>query len=265
MYFKNNIKFLRHRKGRTQDDVAFTMGIKRSTLSGYENGVAEPGMDTLIAFSKYYKIAIDTLITIDLQSLSESQLMQLEHGADVYIRGSQLRVLATTVDQTNTENIELVNQKAKAGYTNGYADQEFINELPVFNLHFLSEDRKYRTFQLTGDSMLPIPDGSWVTGEYVQDWKSIANGQACLILTLNEGIVFKIIENHFESERKITLYSLNPIYDPYDVAANEIKEIWRFVHYISSEIPEPTLPEDHLLSMVARLKKDVDRINSRMR
>ncbi len=264
MYFTSNIKFLRKRKGRTQDDAAFSMGIKRSTLSGYENGVAEPGMNTLLAFSKYYRIAIDTLITVNLAALSESHLLQLEQGSDVFIRGSQLRVLATTVDHSNTENIELVNEKAKAGYMNGYADQEFIRELPVFRLPFLSGDKKYRTFRLNGDSMLPIPDGSWVTGEYIQDWNTISDGQACLVLTLDEGIVFKIIENHIKSDKTLTLYSLNPIYEPYTIPVQEIKEIWKFVHFISSEIPEPSLPEDHLLSMVTRLKKDVDGINTRM-
>src|SRR5665811_594905 len=35
-----NIKLLRKRRGRTQDDIAFALNMKRSTLSGYENGVA---------------------------------------------------------------------------------------------------------------------------------------------------------------------------------------------------------------------------------
>ena len=39
MYFTSNIKFLRKRRGRTQDDVAFALNLKRSTLSGYENGL----------------------------------------------------------------------------------------------------------------------------------------------------------------------------------------------------------------------------------
>ena len=43
MYFTSNIKFLRKRRGRTQDDVAVALNLKRSTLSGYENGVAQPG------------------------------------------------------------------------------------------------------------------------------------------------------------------------------------------------------------------------------
>jgi len=54
----------------------------------------------------------------------------------VYIKGSNLRVLATTVDIANNENIEMVAEKAKAGYTTGYADPEFISELPVFQFPF---------------------------------------------------------------------------------------------------------------------------------
>ena len=58
-------------------------------------------MTALMLFSKYFGIAIDTLLNTDLNSLSESQLSQLEKGGDVYIRGSNIRVLATTVDKYN--------------------------------------------------------------------------------------------------------------------------------------------------------------------
>ena len=265
MYLKSNLKLLRKRKGRTQDDVAFTLGMKRSTLSGYENGVAEPGVEILMALSGYYKIAIDTMLTVNLELLSESQLLQLEHGADVYIQGSQLRILATTVNNSNDENIELVPERAKAGYKNGFADPNFISELPVFQLPFLSKDRKYRTFQLNGDSMLPIPDGSWVTAEFVQDWNTIVSGKAYIVFTLDEGIVFKVIENLIKDENKILLYSLNPIYEPYEIQISEVKEIWKFINYISSELPEPSLPEDHLISMVSKLKRNVEKLNLRIR
>jgi transcriptional regulator with XRE-family HTH domain len=58
MYFTSNIKFLRKRRGRTQDDVAVALNLKRSTLSGYENGVAQPGIDTLVSFSGYFNMSI---------------------------------------------------------------------------------------------------------------------------------------------------------------------------------------------------------------
>jgi len=264
MYFSSNIKFLRKRRGRTQDEVAHALNMKRSTLSGYENEVAYPNLFVLEAFSSYFNISIDTLVKVNLKELSQFQISQLEKGFDVYIKGSKLRVLATTVDQENEENIELVSEKAKAGYKNGFADPEFIRELPTFQLPFLSKSKKYRTFQLKGDSMLPIPNGSWITGEYLQDWNNLVSGQAYVVFTLDDGIVFKIVENRLKEEQKLVLYSLNPVYEPYDVPITEIKEVWKFINFISAELPDPVLPEDHLLSMVAKLKKDVDRLSSQM-
>jgi Predicted transcriptional regulator len=264
MYFASNIKFLRKRRGRTQDDVAVALNLKRSTLSGYENGVAQPGIDILVSFSRYFNLSIDTMLKINIPVLSESQLGELERGYDAYIKGSNLRVLATTVNSDNLENIELVPEKAKAGYATGYADPEFIGELPRFRLPFLSEKRKYRTFQLKGDSMIPIPDGSWVTGEFVQDWREIVSGKAYVIFTINDGIVFKVVENNLSNDGKLVLYSLNPVYEPYEVHINEVKEIWKFVNFISSELPDPVLPEKQLIQAVAAMKNDLERIKAKI-
>jgi len=264
MYFTSNIKFLRKRRGRTQDDVAVALNLKRSTLSGYENGVAQPGIDILVSFSGYFNMSIDTLLKIDMTRLSESQLGELERGYDAYVKGSNLRVLTTTVNSENRENIELVAEKAKAGYTTGYADPEYIGELPVFQLPFLSNKRKYRTFQLKGDSMLPIPDGSWVTGEFLQDWMNIITGKAYIVFTLNDGIVFKILENNIRHDGKLVLFSLNPLYEPYEVHINEVKEIWKFVNYISNELPEPVLPEKQIFQSIAVMKNDLERIKAKL-
>lgn len=236
MFFANNIKFLRKRKKRTQSDIAITLDIKRSTLSGYENNIASPNIDILIAFSNYFNITIDTLIKVNLSKLSESMLYELENGNDVFIKGSRMRILTKTVDCDNNENIELVNEKAKAGYTLGFADTEYIGNLPVFNLPFLSKEKSYRTFQINGDSMLPIPDGAWVTAEYIADWNKIKNGNAYILLTLDEGIVFKIIEKDNKTN-KLKLISLNTNYTPYFLSFKDIKEIWEFTNFISSEIP----------------------------
>lgn len=260
MNFDSNIKLLRKRKKLTQDEVAAKLQMKRSTLSGYENRVAQPGLDILLLFSAYYNIAIDTLLKVDLSKLSETQLRQLEQGEDVFLRGGNLRVLASTVNEHNQENIELVPVKAQAGYTNGFSDPEYISELQVFQLPFLSGEKKYRSFQLQGDSMLPIPEKAWVTGEYVVDWKELKTGEACVVLTMDEGIVFKIIENRIEEEGKVILYSLNPLYEPYEIHVNGIREIWKFIHFISHEIPEPVIPENQLVRTVAALKQDMDRL-----
>lgn len=264
MYFGKNIKLLRKRKGRTQDELARVLQMKRSTLSGYENGIAQPAITNLIRISDYFNISIDTLVRVDLSKLSESQLSEIERGFDVYVKGSRLRVLTTTVDSQNDENIELVPEKAKAGYTRGFADPEYIRELPAFKLPFLSKERKYRTFQISGDSMLPVPDGAWVTGEFIQDWTHLKNGDACIITTLNEGVVFKIIENNILANKTLRLYSLNPVYEPYEIDVKEIREIWKFVNFISDEIPEPQIAHDNLLKTVANLQYEMNKIKKKI-
>jgi transcriptional regulator with XRE-family HTH domain len=265
MFFSTNLKFLRKRMELTQDDVAASLGMKRSTLSGYENGIAQPAMEALVEFSNYFRIAVDTLIRVDLSTLPESQMRQLERGYDVFLNGSNLRVLTTTVGKDNEENIELISEKAKAGYKTGYADPEYISVLPTFRLPFLSRQKKYRTFQVTGDSMLPIPDGSYVTGVFVQDWNTIRDRDAYIILTMNEGVVFKVVESLIKKEGKLILHSLNPSYEPFEVQVNDIREVWQFVNFISSEIPDNTITDAfHLAMEVKKLREEVKAIQLKL-
>ncbi len=264
MFFSTNVKLLRNRRQRTQDEVAHALGMKRSTLSGYENEVAKPGVEVLLQFSDYYGISIDTLIRVDLSTLSENMLSQIERGLDVYSRGGKLRVLATTVNSQNVENIELVPEKAKAGYSRGFADTTYIENLPVFNLPFLPDGKKYRTFQLQGDSMLPIPHGAWVTGEYVVDWTLISNLQACIVCTLDEGLVFKLVENNLSKNGEFVLHSLNPEYKPYSIKVSSITEVWRFVNFISHQMPATVNVTAEVLERIKVLQTDITDIKQRI-
>jgi transcriptional regulator with XRE-family HTH domain len=219
MYLSSNIRFLRKRKRLTQSGLADLLGINRSGINNYENGSVIPPVNVLIALSDLFHISIDTLLRINLSKLRESQMYLIENGSDVFVKGNELRVLTTTVNSRNQDNIELVSIKAKAGYTTGYFDPEFIAGLPVFQLPFLSKEKKYRTFQVSGDSMLPIPDKSWVTGEYVQDLTDIKNDDLYIILTLNEGIVFKKVKNELKEKGSLRMISTNPEYERLRFAA----------------------------------------------
>lgn len=263
--FSQNIKLLRKRKRFTQDEIAQSLAMKRSTLSGYENEVAHPNMQALVALSDYFNVSIDTLIKVDLSKLADSQINQLERGYDVFIRGSKLRVLTTTVGSDNEENIELVAEKAKAGYTSGFADPEYIKILPTFRLPFLSKQKKYRSFQISGDSMLPIPDNAYVTGEYVQNWNTIKDKEAYIILTLDDGVVFKVVENLIKKENKLRLHSLNSLYEPYELLISEIREIWRFVNYISSEMPEANEMRQDIAQSLDSLRREVKQMQTKLK
>lgn len=264
IYFSSNLRLLRKRKNLTQDDLASILGIKRPTLNNYENQISMPPVDMLVRFSDYFGISIDTLVRINLEQLSGSQLGELENGYDVFVRGARLRVLTSTVGSDNEENIELVPEKAKAGYLTGFSDPEYIVSLPVFRLPFLDKARKYRTFQVSGDSMLPIPPGAYITGEFVRDWLTIKDGQACILFTLNDGLSFKIVENHIKDNGVIRCHSLNPLFEPYDVSVSDIREIWKFVHYISAELPSGNIELDQILRTLIGIQHDVGELKNKL-
>ena len=262
--FGSNIKLLRTRRGRSQEEVAIALEVKRSSYSGYENGSAEPPFDLLVRISEYYKVSIDKLLRDDLTALTESQIGIVERGGDVDMNGRRLRVLATTVDKQDRENVELVPEKAKAGYALGYADPEYISILPTFQMPFLARDRKYRTFQISGDSMPPVNDGSWVTGEYVQNWQGIRDGQPYIVITKDDGIVFKVAYNQLKEKGTLLLCSTNPLYSPYEVQVANVLEVWKFVHFISAELPEPNMSRDELARSVVELRKEVGQLRLAM-
>ena len=263
-YFGSNIKLLRKRKKRTQNEVAVALDIKRTTINALENSISQPTVVLLQSFSKYFGIAIDTLINTNLRQLSESQFTDLQNGFDVFIRGTKLRVIATTVDNENNDNIEFVNEKAKAGYVTSFADPEYIGNLPVFQLPFLSKEKKYRAFSIEGDSMLPIPDGSIVIGEFIQDFYHIKSGVAHIIVTRDEGIVFKMVENNIADKQSLKLVSLNPEYKPYSIPITEVKEAWKFVCFLNTQIPEPESDLNRLVKQVEQMKSDINLLTQKL-
>lgn len=265
MFFAGNIKLLRTRRGRSQADLADLLELKRSSLSGYEIGSAFPNYETLIRFSDFFKVSIDKLLRIDLSSISELQLTELEKGYDIDIKGGKLRVLATTIDQENEENVELVNLAAKAGYRSGYSDPDFIKVLPTFNMPFLSKNKKYRTFQISGDSMPPVSNGAYVTAEYLQNWHLIKDGFPYIVLTKDDGIVFKNVYNQLDKNKSLLLVSTNTEYEPYEVDISEVREIWKFVNYINTEPPESNVSKTSLHQAVSRLQKDMDNVKNMLK
>ncbi|MHC1704908.1 MAG: XRE family transcriptional regulator [Tenuifilaceae bacterium] len=265
MYFHSNLKTLRKRKGLTQEDLSAELKVKRSTLNNYENKISQPTLDIQLSVSDYFGISVDILLKVDLCNFTEFQFEELEKGSDIYTKGTNLRVLTSTVGNDNEENIELVPVKAKAGYMSGYADPEYVSSLPIYRLPFLKNDRKYRTFQISGDSMLPIPDGTWVTGEYIQDWTSIKTGEACIVLTREDGLVFKIVENLLIEIGVLRLSSLNPLYQPFDVKGQDIFEVWKFVHYTTDHLPEGNISLEQLMMSVQQLIHDVEEIKKKLK
>ena len=89
-----------------------------------------------------------------------------------------------------------------------------------------------------------------------------------IILTQDDGIVFKIVDNEIETKGKLRLHSLNPIYDPFEISTADVKEVWKFVHYICATIPnqpENRFREAQLMHAVEKLQRKVEEIQLKLK
>ena len=227
-FFSQNLRFLRSKMSEktSQEKLAELINIKKPTLGSYESGRAEPKYADLIEMAEFFKVEVDELLKEDLSKRLPGMANK-----------PKLRILATTVDSNNEENIEMVPVKALAGYTASYDDVEFIQELPTFQVPFLPRDKKYRVFPIKGESMLPLQPGSLVFAEYVEDWTAIKDGTICIVVTREDGVVLKQVINHLADRKVLILNSTNKTYDPYPILGSEIQEIWKFAGYFHNDFP----------------------------
>lgn len=68
-----NLRYLRRSVNTKGKEIAKVFGVSPSIYSRYENGLAQPDMDGLIAISEFFGVAIDDLLKIDLSKKEESQ------------------------------------------------------------------------------------------------------------------------------------------------------------------------------------------------
>lgn len=248
----SNLKYLRKKKGLTQQQFADNLDIKRSLVGAYEEDRAEPKYELLKKFADYYELSMDELINDKI-----NDKWKPKPKADV----NNIRVLSISVDSQDRENIELVPVKASAGYLNGYADTEFISDLPKFHLPMFKQGT-YRAFEIKGDSMLPLQSGSIIVGEYLENWNDIKVGDTYVVISKSDGIVYKRAGSKFKENKMIKLVSDNTVYEPYTLPAEDILEVWKSKAYISTSFPEPT-PEptmESLTSMMARMQKSISEL-----
>jgi len=173
-------------------------------------------------------------------------------------------VLSISVDQNDRENIELVPVKASAGYLNGFSDPQYISDLPKFQLPLAAlRQGTFRAFEIMGDSMLPVQPGSVIIGEYLDNWNEVKTGETYIVISKNEGVVYKRAGNRFRENKDLKLISDNKVYDAYTIAAEDILEIWKAKAYISTSLPEPA-PDptmETLTQMMAQMQKSISQLN----
>lgn len=250
-YASQNFRYLRKLRGYTQEEFANKLGIKRSLVGAYEEQRAEPKLEVLNALCALFKLSLDDILLTDLttaESVAASPYLEKRRNLKM---------------NAEAQVIRFVPIKAAAGYLTGYADPEFIDELNTFTLPMLAPGQ-YRAFEIVGDSMLPTPSGSVIVGEKLDKLDELKQNHAYIVMTKNEGIVYKRVQRNSRSKNRLTLVSDNPIYPPYSVSAGDVLEMWTAQMVISKTSNRPAWDMNQLGSLVSNLNDQVSTLRNKM-
>jgi transcriptional regulator with XRE-family HTH domain len=243
-----NLKYLRKLRGWTQEEFANKLKIKRSLLGAYEEERAEPRIEVLETISNIFKITLDELLLKDISTAKGNTYLE---------KRRQLKLSATVAE------IQYVPVKAAAGYLAGYADPDFIDELNTFTLPMLNAG-SYRAFEIIGDSMLPTQSGSVIVGEKIEDLDSVKTSNTYIVISRSEGIVYKRVLKNNRSKNKVTLVSDNPTYQPYQVNAEDIVELWQAQMIITKANVQQRWDVNQLASLVNNLQEQVSTLKKKL-
>jgi transcriptional regulator with XRE-family HTH domain len=243
-----NLKYLRKLRGWTQEEFATKLKIKRSLLGAYEEERAEPRLEVLELVSDMFRLSLDELLRKKMQDAKGSN----------YLAKRRAQKMAGLPN-----SIQLVPVKAAAGYLAGYGDPEFLDELNTFTLPMLAGGN-YRAFEIVGDSMLPTPSGSVIVAEKIDNLESVKSNLTYIVVSRNEGIVYKRVMKNNKLKNKITLISDNTVFQPYTVNAEDVLEIWKAEMVLSKANVEQRWDVNQLANLVSNLQDQVTTLKRKM-
>jgi len=216
------IKSIRTNLKMTQTEFGAMLGAKPRTVQSWENG------------DRNVKEATILLLDQKIEAI-RNKIALLNEEPEVYkIEVSHIDALRSSIMQ-----VPLVNQYAYAGYLSGFADNEYIENLPKIPFILDKEYRgEYLCFEVKGDSMESdteesISEGSILLCRNVRQeyWKSKLhiNKWDFVIVHRTEGILVKRIIKHDVESGVITIHSLNDYYKDRELNLKEVQQIFNIV------------------------------------
>lgn len=250
--FSDNLKYLRLKRAVSQNTVAEAVAIPRPRYAKYEDGKNFPPPETLLALSRYFNMSIDLLLSVDVRKIPFDNLLKLDNNRIL---------LPITVDPAGNDLIEIVTEKAKAGYLTGYSDPEYIESLQQVSLPFLGPG-KHRGFPVEGDSMPPHEPGTIIIGKYIERLGDILDGRTYILITKEEGMVYKRLNKN--KKNALVVESDNTFYPAYEIKVSDIIEIWEYQCSIGrTDKKQNPVPADPVTEMFLELKREIQQLKTR--
>lgn len=180
MDFSTRLKELRVSKDLSQDDLAKTLGLAKSSISMYEKGKRKPSFEVLESLADFFNVDMDYL----LGKTDKTTFIPLSHGASL-------------------KKVPML------GYAAAGKPLENLNQA-VF---YVDIENKYDVdfcITVSGDSMIGanIFDGDII---FIKKASEVANGRIACVQIDREKVCLK---RFYKNGDMVTLVSENPRYPP---------------------------------------------------
>ncbi|MFT7033435.1 MAG: transcriptional regulator with XRE-family HTH domain [Cyclobacteriaceae bacterium] len=250
-FIGKNIKKIRSLKKISQSEFAKIFDLTRGSIGAYEEGRAEPKIDTLVQLANYFGVSVDAFINkeltvADLYSLDlvKEKLNEAHHfGKEpelAYRKGG----------------IGLVKLNNQLEYVVNLGNKDFINKLPYieFPVNFKGTSR---AFELNGSEM-----------EYHQNGLHHGDILLCLQVDLKskkpeKGKVYllvvggRIVTRRLKDvdDNKLYLMSDDPNYHDLEFSLEEIMQIWEVKGAYSTYLNPPKMLDEKVMLLETQMEE----------
>lgn len=218
-----DLKRFRKSNNMTQSEAAGYFNVTQGFISQIENGTRPMPLDFIT------KIESDANIVKPI----------LDDSSNILQASSKVESNAVLIENPNFMMVSVVGQYAAAGYMSGYADPEYLEELPKVPFFVDHEAKgKYMGFDVRGDSMDDGSHNSIMEGDtlicrqikpelwhhklHIQKWYFV-------IVHRTEGIIVKQIIDHNTETGDITIHSLNDFYPDRVLNLRDVAQLFNVV------------------------------------
>lgn len=252
-----NIKKIRMVKKLSQADFADLFEISRASVGSYEEGRAEPKIDTIVKIANYFSLSIDLLLT---KELTVNELYKFDIFKDEYHTTDQEQVNSQDKDLSR-DDTPLITKENYLEYIVNYHNKDYINRLPFIRLPN-TQFEKTRAFEVQ-DSAMEFNNKGLLRGDILSCspvekdvYAQALPEQVYVVVTEKEIFVRRLAK----TEPNLTFVPDNPNFSPIETEPTAILELWKVEGFYSTMLKPPSLLEERMALMekkMAELEKNI--------
>lgn len=251
----NNIRKIRSVKNLNQSDFADLFELKRSSIGAYEEGRAEPKINTVIEIANYFGISTDDLLT---KELSVNDLYRFDIFREDLANDTKHNLTPSTVP-VDLIQIPYISTNIRKQYLKERKLSEVKDQITLP----MNKGFNYIAIEITDNSMFHNETGI-NTNDILIGIKpeklspsNVQVGKVYIFETDQDILIREVIQKNLSS---LELIPFNPNYYATSIPAKEIKAIWQVEKLISNNISnrsDLTKQLENLESEIRLLKRNL--------